>query len=184
MNTKYVDIIKNDMVSAINVYKEELDGIRTGRVTQAFLNPVVVKVYGSNMPISQIASINTQDRMLVIQVWDAENVAAIQKAIIAAELGVTPTVEGSSIRILIPPMTEERREQMVKASKKCAERAKIAVRNIRRNTLEQLKRNAKDEGISDDEKQKISDKIQKETDEQIKLIDNMLADKEKEIIHT
>lgn len=171
------------MEKAISSLKKELSTLRAGRATPALLEKVLVDYYGSPTPINQMANITTPEpRMLVIQPWDKSMLGNIEKAILKSELGLTPTNDGTVIRIILPPLTEERRIELVKIVKKYGEEAKVAVRNIRRDTNELLKKHEKDGSISEDELRRLQEKLQKSTDQATNKIDQVVSDKEKEIM--
>lgn len=170
------------MEKAIGALKKELSGLRAGRATPALLDRVQVEYYGSMTPVNQLANINTPDsRTLMIQPWDKSSLSAIEKAILKSELGLTPSNDGSMIRLSIPPLTEERRAELVKMTKKYGEEAKVAIRNIRRDANDDIKKLEKS-SISEDESRRFQDDIQKSTDKFIAEIDKVLAGKEKEIM--
>ena len=178
---------KNDlqrrMNGAVDALSKEFMGLRTGRASVSLLDPVVVDVYGSKMPLNQIGTVNVPEpRMLCVQVWDASNVRAVDKAVRDAGLGLNPQIDGNLIRIPIPDLNEERRRELTKVAGKYAESARISVRNVRRDGMEALKKMEKDGEISEDEHKRLSEEVQKLTDETIKKIDQMLAEKEKDII--
>lgn len=179
-----INELKRRMTGAIDSFKKELSGLRTGRASVSLLEPIQVEAYGSNMPLSQLATVGAPEaRMLTVQVWDKSMVKAVEKAIREANIGVNPMVEGQLLRVPLPPLTEERRKELVKLAHKFAENARIAVRNVRRDGMETLKTMEKGHKITEDEHRKSSADIQKLTDEQIKLIDDTLAAKEKETMH-
>lgn len=170
------------MEKAIAALKKELVGLRAGRATPALLERVQVEYYGTMTPVNQLANINTPDpRTLLIQPWDKSTLGAIEKAIQKSDLGLTPSNDGSVIRLNLPPLTEERRAELVKMTKKFGEEAKVAIRNIRRDANEEIKKLEKT-GISEDESRRHQDDIQKTTDKYIAEIDKILAAKEKEIM--
>ncbi|MBP1155974.1 MULTISPECIES: ribosome recycling factor [unclassified Paenibacillus] len=170
------------MEKAIGALKKELASLRAGRATPALLDRVQVEYYGAMTPVSQLANINTPDsRTLMIQPWDKSSVSAIEKAIMKSDLGLTPSNDGSSIRIVIPALTEERRAELVKMTKKFGEEAKVAIRNIRRDANDDIKKLEKT-GISEDESRRHQEDIQKFTDKNIAEVDKVLAAKEKEIM--
>lgn len=170
------------MEKAIASLKKELASLRAGRATPALLDRVQVEYYGSLTPVNQLANINTPDsRTILIQPWDKSSMGAIEKAILKSELGLTPSNDGSAIRLSIPPLTEERRADLVKMTKKSGEEAKVAVRNIRRDANDDIKKLEKST-ISEDESRRHQDDIQKSTDKYIAEIDKVLAAKEKEIM--
>jgi ribosome recycling factor len=177
------DLVKR-MEGAIKSLHHDLKGLRTGRASPSLLDSVVVEAYGDRMPIAQLANVTVQDpKLLSVQVWDATVVKAIEKAINAADLGVTASADGQLIRVPIPQLNEERRREMVKVAHKFAENARIAVRNVRRDGVDLIKKMEKDQGVSQDEIHKEVDEVQKLTDEYIKKIDQALAEREKEIMH-
>ncbi|WP_426447043.1 ribosome recycling factor [Paenibacillus sp. S-38] len=170
------------MEKAIGALKKELASLRAGRATPALLDRIQVEYYGAMTPVNQLANINTPDsRTLMIQPWDKGSVAAIEKAIMKSDLGLTPSNDGSSIRIVIPALTEERRAELVKMTKKAGEEAKVAIRNIRRDANDDIKKLEKN-GISEDESRGHQEEIQKMTDKHIAEVDKVLAAKEKEIM--
>lgn len=170
------------MEKAIGSLKKELATLRAGRATPALLDRVQVEYYGAMTPVNQLANINTPDsRTLMIQPWDKSSVSAIEKAILKSDLGLTPSNDGSSIRIVIPALTEERRSELVKMTRKFGEESKVAIRNIRRDANDDIKKLEK-AGISEDESRKHQEDIQKFTDKYIGEVDKILAAKEKEIM--
>jgi len=174
--------LKRRMHGAVEALKHDLGGLRTGRASVALVEPVHVEVYGSNMPLNQVATVSTPEpRMLSVQVWDRSNVNAVEKAIRNAGLGINPIVDGQVIRLPIPELTEERRKELAKLVGQYAEKAKIAVRNVRRDGMEHLKADEKKHDISEDERKRLENDVQKLTDETIKEIDEAAAAKEKEI---
>lgn len=175
--------LKRRMNGAIAVLKQELGGLRTGRASPALLEPVHVNAYGANMPLNQLATIAVPEpRLLTVQVWDKSMVQAIEKAIIASNLGLAPTTEGQVIRLRIPELNQERRKELVKIAHKYAETARVAVRHVRRDGLDTLKKLEKDGKISEDEHSREAEQVQKATDQAIAEIDQVLAAKEKEIM--
>lgn len=184
LNENLISEIEQRMQKTINTLDNELGGIRTGRASAGLIEPLVAEVYGSKMPISQLASVSAIDaRTLSIQVWDKEAVKAVEKAISNANLGVNPQTEGQSIRITLPSLTEERRAEFAKLAAKYGEAAKVAIRNLRRDYMDSIKKSEKSGEISEDDHKKLYDKIQKTTDHYTKLIDDKVAAKEKEIKH-
>lgn len=170
------------MQKAVAALQKELVSFRAGRATPALLDRVQVEYYGAMTPLNQLANINVPDpRTLLIQPWDKSSLGAIEKAILKSELGLTPTSDGTMIRLTIPPLTEERRLELVKMTKKYGEDAKVAIRNIRRDSNESIKKMEKTE-ISEDESRRHQDDIQKSTDKYIAEVDKVLAAKEKEIM--
>ncbi|TCP58854.1 ribosome recycling factor [Tumebacillus sp. BK434] len=171
------------MEKGIGSLKREFATVRAGRATPALLDRVQVDYYGSATPVNQVANISAPEpRMLVIQPWDKSSLADIEKAIIKADLGLTPTNDGSVIRISIPQLTEQRRQEMVKMVKKMAEEGRVAIRNIRRDINDDLKKLEKNGEISEDESRRTQEKVQKETDRYIGEIDKLLVAKEAEIM--
>ncbi len=182
-----IDQIKSDinkkMNNSFNNLVSELKGIRTGRASPSFLDTIVVEVYGSMMPINQVGSVSAQDpKLLVVQVWDKSAVKSVEKAINNSDLGVNASSDGQIVRVPIPPLSEERRRDLVKLASKYAEQTKVAIRNIRRDGIEEVKKLEKAKEISEDELRKASDDIQKITDDFTKKIDVALSEREKEIM--
>jgi ribosome recycling factor len=170
------------MNGAISSMKQEFSGLRTGRASISMLDPVMVEAYGSSMPLNQVATVSAPEpRMLVVQVWDRSMAGAVDKAIRDANLGLNPVSEGQVIRVPIPELNAERRAELVKVAHKYAENARVAVRHVRRDGLDTLKRLEKDGDISEDDQRHQADLVQKATDEAIAEIDQVLATKEKEI---
>ena len=170
------------MKKTIGTLDHELIGIRTGRASPALIEPIIAEAYGSKMPISQLGTVSSLDaRTLSIQVWDKEAVKAVEKAITNANLGVNPVAEGQNIRLSLPSLTEERRVEFAKMAAKYGEGAKVAIRNLRRDCMEALKKFEKAGDISEDDMKKLGDKVQKTTDTYTKQIDDKVAAKEKEI---
>lgn len=175
--------IKRRMDGALEALKREFGGLRTGRASTSLVEPLHVEAYGSQMPMNQVGTVNAPEaRLLTIQVWDQSLVKAVEKAIRESDLGLNPQTEGNVIRIPIPDLSEERRIELKKVAGKYAEQAKIAVRNVRRDGMDTLKRKERDGEISQDEHKGQAERIQKITDEHIALIDGALAAKEKEIM--
>lgn len=178
-----LDDLNKRMRGAVQTLKHEFSGLRTGRASVSLLEPVQVDAYGSNMPLNQVGTVNAPEpRMLTVQVWDRGLVIAVDKAIRGAGLGLNPQVDGQLLRIPIPPLTEDRRKELSKIAAKYSEAARIAVRNIRRDGMEHLKKLEKEHQISEDEHKKMSEKVQQATDSHIKEIDESYAAKEKEIM--
>jgi ribosome recycling factor len=175
--------IKRRMQGAQATLKHELSGLRTGRASPALLEPVQVEAYGQKTPLSQIATISvTEPRALAVNVWDKAMVQAVDKAIRDANLGLSPTIEGAVLRIRIPELNEQRRKEMAKVAHKYAEDARVAVRHVRRDGFDVLKRQLKDHHVSEDDEKRHEAEVQKATDQAIKDIDALLASKEKEIM--
>lgn len=170
------------MDKAIGAFRRDLATLRAGKASPALFDRVQVEYYGAMTPLNQLANINTPDsRTLMIQPWDKSSLAAIEKAILKSDLGLTPSNDGSSIRISVPPLTEERRADLVKNAKKFAEEAKVAIRNIRRDANDDIKKLEKTD-ISEDESRRHQEDIQKSTDKFIAEVDKVLSAKEKEIM--
>lgn len=178
-----IDDLQRRMDGALASFKQELGGLRTGRASTGLLDPITVEVYGAKMPISQLGNVNVVDaRMISIQVWDKSTVSAIDKAIQKSGLGLNPQVDGSLIRLPIPSLNAERRTELTKVAGKYSEEARIAVRNVRRHGMDQLKRMEKDGDMSEDDHKMWGGEIQEMTDAVIKQIDQALAVKEQEIM--
>jgi ribosome recycling factor len=168
---------------AIEALKHDLGGLRTGRASTTLLEPVTVLVYGSAMPLTQVATITApESRMLAVQVWDKSNVTPVEKAIRSAGLGLNPIVDGQTLRLPIPDLTEERRKELAKLASSYAEKAKIAARNVRRDGMEALKTAEKKGKISQDDQKKFEAEVQKITDKAVADIDSAANAKEKEIL--
>ncbi len=175
--------IERRMHGAVDSLKHDLNGLRTGRANTSLLDPIVVEVYGSNMPLNQVATVSAPEpRLLSVQVWDKSNITPVEKAIRNAGLGINPMVDGNNIRLPIPDMTEERRKELVKLAHQYAEKAKIAARNVRRDGNDDLKTDEKKKEISEDDRKRLEGEVQKLTDTTIADIDAALATKEKEIL--
>jgi len=175
--------LKRRMQGALQLLKQELGGLRTGRASASLLDPIQVEAYGTHMPLNQVATISVPEpRLLSVQVWDRSMVHAVEKAIAASNLGLTPSTEGQVLRLRIPELNEERRRELVKVAHKYAEAARVAVRHVRRDGLDVLKKLEKDHKISEDDGKRSAEQVQKATDEAIADIDRMLATKEKEVL--
>jgi ribosome recycling factor len=171
------------MDGAIEVLRKEFAGLRTGRASASLLEPVTVDAYGTEMPLNQVGTVTVPEpRLLSVQVWDKNLAKAVEKAIRNAGLGLNPAADGTLIRIPVPELTEERRAELSKVAARYAEAARVAVRNVRRDGMDQLKRQEKDGLVSSDEHHKLSDQVQQLTDREIKRINDMLAAKETEIM--
>jgi ribosome recycling factor len=182
LTTYDIKELENRMRASLDAFKRELQGLRTGRASAHLLDPVQVLVYGSRMPLNQVATVTTPEpRMIAVQVWDRSNVGAVDKALREANLGVNPMVDGQLIRLPLPAPTAERRAELVKQAHKYAESHRIAVRNVRRDGLDLLKKLEKDGKMSEDDHKKNAAKVQELTDKLIKEIDQTLATKETEI---
>ena len=175
--------LERRMAGAVESLKGDLAGLRTGRASANLLEPVTVEVYGANMPLNQVATVSAPEpRMLSVQVWDKSNVGAVDKAIRAAGLGLNPMVEGTTLRLPIPDLTEERRKELAKLASQYAEKARIAVRNVRRDGMDGLKTDEKKGEISEDARKKSEAEVQKLTDATIADLDATASAKEKEIL--
>ena len=176
--------LEQRMEKSLSVYEENLSEVRAGRANPAILNKVTVQYYGVPTPINQVAAISVPDaRMIVIQPWDASILKEIEKAILASDIGLNPNNDGKVIRLNFPELTEERRKDLVKEIKKMAEDAKVSIRSIRRDGMEDLKNKQKNSEITEDEKARGEEKIQKLTDKYVAEIDKILENKEKEIMN-
>jgi ribosome recycling factor len=177
-----IDDIERRMDGALVSFKTDLAGLRTGRASAGLLEPIMVDAYGQMMPISQVGTVSVPEpRLLTVQVWDKGQVAATEKAIRESNLGLNPMTEGQLIRIPLPELNEERREELVKVAGGYAEQARVAVRNVRRDGMDQIKKAEKDSDISQDDAKLYSDEVQELTDKFIKQIDETLETKEGEI---
>jgi ribosome recycling factor len=175
--------VNRRMNGSVTTLKTEFSGLRTGRASAALLDPVSVEAYGSPMPISQVGTVSVpESRLLTVQVWDKGLVKAVDKAIRDAGLGLNPQVDGQLLRIPVPELNEERRKELAKLASKYAEQARIAVRNVRRDGMETLKKLEKDHKIGQDEHHKFAEELQKLTDTHIRDIDQLLHSKEQEIM--
>jgi ribosome recycling factor len=175
--------LRRRMDGAIEVLRKEFGGLRTGRASASLLEPVTVPAYGGTSPLNQLANISVPEpRMITVQVWDRGMVKAVDKAIREAGLGLNPQTEGQTIRVPIPDLNEERRRELTRVSAKYAEHARVAVRNVRRDGIEVLKRREKDADISQDQQRKLQQEVQHLTDDYIGRIDEALAQKDKEIL--
>ncbi|BBF69510.1 MULTISPECIES: ribosome recycling factor [Sphingomonadaceae] len=175
--------LERRMAGAIEALRGDLTGLRTGRANVQLLDPVMVTVYGANMPLNQVATVSAPEpRMLSVQVWDKMNVGPCDKAIRSAGLGLNPIVDGQTLRLPIPDLTEERRKELAKLASKYAEGARIAVRNVRRDGMDSLKADEKKGEISEDERKRKETEVQKLTDGVIADIDALATSKEKEIL--
>ncbi len=182
MSEPNIKDIRRRMQGAIEALGREFAGLRAGRASTALLEPINVDAYGSQMPMNQVGTVSAPEaRLLTIQVWDQSLVQAVEKAVREADLGLNPQTEGNLIRIPIPELSEERRHEMVKVASKYAEQARVAIRNVRRDGMDILKRMEKDSEISQDEQHAWHDDIQKMTDEHITQVDETFTTKEAEI---
>jgi ribosome recycling factor len=182
--TKFdIEDLKRRMAGAVSVLKQELGGLRTGRASASLVEPIQVDAYGTHMPLNQLASVSVPEpRLIAVQVWDKSSVAAVEKAIMSANLGLTPQTEGQVIRLRVPELTQDRRKELVKVAHKYAEAARVAVRHVRRDGMDLLKKMEKDEHLSKDDHERMNEQVQKATDQTIADIDHMLAAKEKEVL--
>lgn len=177
-----LDDLRQRMDGSVETLKKELSGLRTGRANPTMLETVTVEAYGTHMPLNQVGTVSVPEpRLLTVQVWDAGMAKAVEKAIRDAGLGLNPQGEGQLIRVPVPALTQERRTELSKVAGKYAESARVAVRNVRRDGMDELKKQEKEKKIGEDEHKGLSEKVQKLTDETIKKIDDALAHKEKEI---
>lgn len=175
--------IESKMENVVSAFQKDLSGLRTGRASTSLLDKVMVDAYGNLMPLNQVGTVNAPEaRLLTVQVWDKSMVPAVEKAIASANLGLNPSSDGQLIRIPMPDLTEERRKEMVKIGSGYAEKSRIAVRNARKDGMDTIKKQEKDGDISQDDMHKLSADIQKLTDSYVEKIDNLFADKEKDIM--
>jgi ribosome recycling factor len=175
--------VKRRMGGALDTLRKELGGLRTGRASANLLDPVMVEAYGQKMPLTQVGTVSVPEpRLITVQVWDKGQVKAAEKAIRDAGLGLNPMADGALIRVPLPDLTQERRQELVKVAGKYAEQARVSVRNVRRDGMDLLKTAEKKHEISQDEHRKYHDEVQALTDSNIKKIDETLAAKEKEIL--
>ncbi|MBI1327153.1 MAG: ribosome recycling factor [Alphaproteobacteria bacterium] len=174
---------KQRMQSSFESLEKDFTGLRTGRASVNMLEPVVVEVYGSKMPLNQVGTVSTPEaRLLTVQVWDASQTKAVEKAIREAGLGLNPQAEGTLIRVPVPELSTERRAELVKVAGKYAEASRVAIRNIRRDGMDNVKKLEKDKQITEDDAKRHSDEVQKATDEFIKKIDDLLSKKEADVM--
>lgn len=175
--------IKRKMQNSLNVLKGEFTGLRTGRASPALLDPIMVDAYGSKMSLKEVATVSVpESRMLSVQVWDKGLAPAVDKAIRESNLGLNPMLEGAVLRIPIPELSKDRRQELVKAAHRYAEAARVAVRHVRRDGMDHLKKLEKDGHKSEDEIGRLSDQVQKATDEAIAEVDKLLVAKEKDVM--
>lgn len=183
MENEIISASRDRINKTISVLQQDLAGLRAGRANPQLVEKIMVDYYGTQTPINQLGNMSTPEpRLLVISVWDQKAIPAIEKAIQKSDLGINPANDGRVIRLLFPELTEERRKELVKILKKKAEESKVAVRNIRRDANEQIKKQEKDKLITEDDRKDLEEEIQKLTDNEIKEIDKICADKEKEIM--
>lgn len=177
-----LDDTKRRMQGAIAALETEFQGLRTGRASAGMLEPITVDAYGAKMPINQVGNISVPEaRLLTVQVWDQSMTPAVEKAIRESDLGLNPQAEGSLIRIPVPDLSSERREELAKVAGKYAEAARVSIRNVRRDAIEQVRKGEKDGDYGEDERHGLEAKIQKLTDENVSKVDELLASKEKDI---
>lgn len=175
--------LKRRMEGATNALKSDLAGLRTGRASANLLDPIMVDAYGQKMPMNQVGTVTVPEpRMVAVQIWDKGMVAAAEKAIRDAGLGLNPVVDGQNVRIPLPELNEERRRELVKIAQDYAEKAKVAVRHVRKDGMDELKKSEKDGDIGEDDARSLSDKVQKTTDEAVANIDEVVSQKEAEIM--
>ncbi len=175
--------VKRRMRGAVDVFKKELAGLRTGRASAALLEPVTVEAYGTKMPLSQCGTVSVPEpRLLTVQVWDKSIVSAVEKAIRDGGLGLNPQVDGTLVRVPVPQLNEERRKELIKVAHKYAEQGRVSVRNVRRDGMDHLKVAEKKGEITQDDHKRKSEELQKVTDGFVKEIDQLLAKKEQEIV--
>ena len=183
MASDILESTKERMHKTIAVLKTELGGLRAGRANAQLLDRILVDYYGTPTPIPQLGNVSTPEpRMLLISLWDSKSIPAVEKAIQKSDLGINPSNDGKVIRLLFPELNEERRKELVKVVKKKGEESKVAIRAIRRDANEQIKKEEKDKLITEDDRKSLDEKVQKLTDDLIKEIDAILAAKEKEIL--
>ncbi|MBI1392554.1 MAG: ribosome recycling factor [Alphaproteobacteria bacterium] len=172
--------LKRRMEGAIAALKTEFSGLRTGRASVSLVEPITVEAYGAQMSINQVATVSVPEpRMITIQVWDKGMIGAVERAIRDSGLGINPVVDGQNVRVPVPPLTEERRIELAKVAGKYAEQAKVAIRNVRQEGMQSIK---KADGLSEDDQKRKSDEVQKLTDQMVKMVDEVLAKKEAEIM--
>ena len=183
MPMELIDETKEKMTKTLNVLKSELSSLRAGRANAQVLDRIAVDYYGTMTPINQLGNISTPEpRMLIIALWDAKMIPAVEKAIQKSDLGINPANDGKVIRLIFPELTEERRKELAKVIRKKAEESKVAVRSIRRDAMEDIKKQKKDNLLTEDDQKKLEEKVQKLTDEKVKEIDTIAQAKEKEIM--
>jgi ribosome recycling factor len=174
--------LQKRMEGALESFSRDLGGLRTGRASASFLDPVMVSCYGAMMPLNQVATVSVGDaRMLVVQVWDQSLAKSVDKAVREAGLGLNPVTEGAVLRIPLPDVTAERRQELVKVAGQYAEKARIAVRNIRRDVMDDLKKQEKNKEISEDDLHRFSEEVQTATDQFVRRIDELLERKQQDI---
>jgi ribosome recycling factor len=175
--------VERRMKGAVESLKSDLQGLRTGRANTTLLDPVMVEVYGAMMPLNQVATVSAPEpRMLSVQVWDKSNMTPVEKGIAHANLGLNPIIDGQTLRLPIPDLTQDRRKELAKLAGQYAEKAKIAIRNVRRDAMESLKTDEKKKEISEDDRKRSEEQVQKLTDQYVKETDEAAAKKEQEIL--
>jgi ribosome recycling factor len=175
--------LERRMKGAVESLRHDLGGLRTGRANTTLLEPVMVTVYGANMPLNQVATVSAPEpRMLTVQVWDKTNIGPVEKAIRSAGLGLNPINDGNTLRLPIPDLTEERRKELAKLAHQYAEKARIAIRNVRRDGMDALKTDENKKEISEDDRKRSETEVQKLTDDMIKQADDVASHKEQEIL--
>lgn len=184
MSNEYdLEDIKRRMDGAINSFTGDLGGLRTGRASASLLDPITIEAYGAETPLNQVANVTVPEpRMLAVNVWDKGMVAAVEKAIRESSLGLNPMADGTTVRVPLPELNEERRKELVKVANQYAENARIAIRHVRRDGMEQIKKLEKDGDLGQDESRAESDTVQKQTDDYIARVDSLFAEKEQEIL--
>ncbi|MBI5182900.1 MAG: ribosome recycling factor [Nitrospinae bacterium] len=183
MIQKVYDDLERKMTNSINAFKRELNSIRTGKASLALLEGIYVEYYGNPTPLNQLGTLSIPEiRLIIIQPWDTSMITNIEKAILTSDLGLVPSNDGRIIRIPIPPLTEERRKQLVKIVKKSAEDCKVIIRNIRREANEIMRSLEKEKKISEDDLHRAQDRVQKSTDKFIKEVEDIFTKKEKEVL--
>lgn len=183
MTATIIADLKKRMDGSIAAFHKDLSGLRTGRASVNLVDNLQVEVYGAMMPLNQVATVSVPEpRMISLQVWDKSNIASVEKSIRIAELGINPVVDGTLIRLPIPPLTEERRKELAKMAHGFAEKAKIAIRNVRRDGMDAVKKAEKDKKISQDDEKRESENIQKLTDDYVGQVDSLLKAKETDIM--
>jgi ribosome recycling factor len=182
-NDPDIDDLQRRMDGAIEALRKEFSGLRTGRASASLLEPITVEAYGATVPLNQVGNINVPEpRMISVQVWDKSMVKAVEKAIRNSALGLNPAVDGQLLRIPLPELSEERRQELVKVAHRYAEQARVAIRNVRRDGMDHLKKMEKDGDLSQDEHKVWADEIQAMTDKHIELVSELLQHKEKDIV--
>ncbi|MBL1405607.1 MAG: ribosome recycling factor [Rhizobiales bacterium] len=178
-----ISALKKRMDGTVSALKHDLAGLRTGRASAALLDPIMVEAYGQKTPINQVGNVNAPEpRLITVQIWDKTMVGPVEKAVRNAGLGLNPVVDGQNLRIPLPELNEERRRELVKVGHEYAEKAKVAIRHVRRDGMEEIKKDEKDSAIGKDEARSLSDDVQKMTDDHVTLVDKTVADKEIEIM--